>query len=137
MLKLEVNTEKMREESEANFVFAKEDKAPRLDAGQARVKPASPLDFDGDREKGRAFINTCRIYFSICGDSFKGDQVCIHWALSFFKSDRALRFATRSCVQSSDQGDGTTRIGQPLRKSLRSFSAQRMNNSLHSPNSKA
>ena len=87
MLKLEVNTEKMREESEANFVFAEEDEALRLHAGQVRVKPASPSDFDGDREKGRAFINTCCIYFSICRDSFKGDQVRIHWALSFFKSD--------------------------------------------------
>jgi len=101
MLKLEVNMEKMREESEANFVFAEEDEALRLNAGQARAKPASPSDFDGDQEKGRAFINTCRIYFSVCGDSFKGDQARIHWALSFFKSDRALCFTTK--VMCSEQ----------------------------------
>jgi hypothetical protein len=27
----------------------------------SRVKPATPLDFDGDREKGRAFLNMCSI----------------------------------------------------------------------------
>ena len=59
---------KMREESEADFIFVEEDEELSLSAGQARVEPASPSDFDGDQEKGRAFINTCHIYFSICGD---------------------------------------------------------------------
>jgi len=104
MSKLEVNMEKTGEESEANFVFAEEDEAPSLSAGQARVKPTSPSDFDGDREKGRAFINTCHIYFSICRDSFKGDQAHIHWALSFFKSDQAFHFATK--VMHSEQQSG-------------------------------
>ena len=48
MSKLEVNTEKMREESKANFTFAEEDEALSLGAGQVRAKPTSPSDFDRD-----------------------------------------------------------------------------------------
>ena len=61
----------------------------------SRVRPASPSDFDGDRDRGRAFLNSCSIYFAICGDQFPNDQARIHWALSFFKSDRAARFANK------------------------------------------
>ena len=53
----------------------------------AKVKPAMPVDFDGDREKGCAFFNTCCIYFTVVGDLFLNDQSQIHWVLSFFKSD--------------------------------------------------
>ena len=48
MSKLEATAEKTREESEVNFIFAEEDEALSLGAGQARVKPASPSDFDRD-----------------------------------------------------------------------------------------
>src|SRR3979490_525350 len=61
----------------------------------SRVRPASPSDFDGDREQGRAFLNSCSIYFAICSDHFANDQARIHWALSFFKSDQAARFANK------------------------------------------
>ena len=53
----------------------------------AKVKPAMPADFDGDREKGRAFFNTCCIYFMVVRDLFLNDQSRIHWVLSFFKLD--------------------------------------------------
>ena len=82
----------VHEEPEVNFVFAEEAEVPSLSIGQARVKPAYPSDFDGDQEKGQAFLNTCCIHFSIYGDSFKGDQAQIYWALSFFKSDQAACF---------------------------------------------
>jgi len=48
MLKLEINADKLREESEANFTFAEESDTPSLSTGQAKVKPASPSDFNGD-----------------------------------------------------------------------------------------
>jgi hypothetical protein len=46
-----------------------------------RVKPTTPVAFDRDWEKGCAFLNTCSIYFTICGPLFPNDQACIHWAL--------------------------------------------------------
>jgi len=35
------------------------------------------------------------IYFTICNDHFPNDQARIHWALSFFKTDHAARFADK------------------------------------------
>ena len=68
-----------------------EDSQRKADEGMAsmlaKVKPAMPADFDGDREKGRAFFNTCCVYFTVVGDLFPNDQSRIHWVLSFFKSD--------------------------------------------------
>ena len=61
MSKLEINTEKPREESEVNFTLAEEIEGLNLGMGHAKIKPASPLDFDGDQEKGQAFLNTCCI----------------------------------------------------------------------------
>ncbi|KAF8510525.1 hypothetical protein JB92DRAFT_2939053, partial [Gautieria morchelliformis] len=72
----------------------------------AKVKPATPVDFDGDQEKGHAFFNTCSIYFAIVGDLFPNNQAQIHWASSFFKSDCAAHF----------QGDLTRSKGQGKRK---------------------
>ena len=57
------------------------------------LKPSTPNDFDGDRLKGRAFLNSCRLYISLCEDQFKDEQAKIHWALSFMKSGRAALYA--------------------------------------------
>jgi hypothetical protein len=71
------------------------DLGPKKSAPPRRVeiKPANPSEFDGDREKRQAFLNSCDIYFMICSDLFPNEQARIHWALSFFKSDRAARFS--------------------------------------------
>ena len=71
----------------------------------AKIKPAMPVDFDGDQEKGRTFFNTCCIYFTVVGDLFLNDQSCIHWVLSFFKSDQAAHFANK-VLQSESKGKG-------------------------------
>ena len=65
--------------------------APKL----ANVRPAIPMDFDGDRGKGRALFNTCCLYFAIIRDLFPNDQAHIHWALSFFKLDHVAHFANK------------------------------------------
>ena len=57
------------------------------------LKPATLNDFDGDRLKGRAFLNSCRLYISLCENQFQDDQAKIHWALSFMKSGRAALHA--------------------------------------------
>src|SRR5882762_3038202 len=56
------------------------------------LKPAAPNNFDGDRLKGRAFLNSCRLYISLCRDQFRDEQAKIHWALSFMKSRRAALY---------------------------------------------
>ena len=61
----------------------------------SKVKSASPADFDGNHKKGWAFLNSCTIYFGICGDQFLNDQARIYWALSFFKTDQAAHFADK------------------------------------------
>ena len=43
----------------------------------SQVRPASPSDFDGDRDRGQAFLNSWSIYFAICGDHFSNDQARI------------------------------------------------------------
>ena len=71
----------------------------------AKVKPVMAVDFDGNREKGHAFFNTCCIYFTVIGDLFLSDQSQIHWVLSFFKSDQAACFANK-VLQSKSKGKG-------------------------------
>ena len=66
-----------------------------MSARHVKVKPATPLDFDGDHKMGRVLLNTCTIYLAICGDSFSNDQAHIYWALSFLKSGWAACFANR------------------------------------------
>jgi hypothetical protein len=59
------------------------------------IKPGTPQDFDGDRAKGRAFLNSCRLYISLSSSEFADDQGKIHWVLSYMKSGRASTFADR------------------------------------------
>jgi Retrotransposon gag protein len=66
-----------------------------LQRASCRLKPATPNDFDGDRLKGQAFLNSCRLYISLCENQFQDDQAKIHWALSFMKSGRAALHANR------------------------------------------
>src|SRR6202035_5372738 len=53
-------------------------------ATEARhLKPASPSDFDGDRTKGRTFLNSCELYVTLAPHQFADDQAKIMWAFSF------------------------------------------------------
>ena len=62
----------------------------------SRLKPATPTDFDGSREKGRAFLNSCDLYVALVPDQFANDDARIYWALSYMKSGRAALFADRT-----------------------------------------
>ena len=55
--------------------------------------PALPNDFDGDRAKGPAFLNSCQTYMLLCADSFPFDQTKICWTLSYMKQGRAAKWA--------------------------------------------
>jgi hypothetical protein len=63
----------------------------------SRVKPGAPSNFDGDRAQGHAFLTFCELYISLTASGFVDEQVCIHWALSYFKGGRvASTFYIRS-----------------------------------------
>lgn len=63
--------------------------------GKHPVRPSPPAEFDGDRSKGRAFLNSCRLFLFLSEDVFNSDQERIYWALSFMKSGRASKWAQR------------------------------------------
>jgi hypothetical protein len=70
----------------------------------SRVNPGAPSNFDGDRAQGRAFLTSCELYISLSQADFVEDQVCIHWALSYFKGGRAATFAERVIRQEMRSG---------------------------------
>ncbi|GLB35241.1 hypothetical protein LshimejAT787_0208060 [Lyophyllum shimeji] len=43
-----------------------------------RLRPAPPDSFDGEREKGRAFINSCDLYMSLAPDASPDEQTHIN-----------------------------------------------------------
>jgi hypothetical protein len=59
------------------------------------LKPALPPDFSGDRKTGKAFLTSCRTYMRLCPEAFEDDEMKIVWAMSYMKSGRASRWATR------------------------------------------
>jgi hypothetical protein len=65
----------------------------------SRVKPGIPSNFDGDRAQGCTFLTSCELYISLTASDFVDEQVCIHWALSYFKSGCAANFAERILQQ--------------------------------------
>ena len=87
--------------SESDGRKAEEKGASKL----VKVRLATLTDFDRDRGKGCAFLNTSCLYFTIIGDLFPNDQACIHWVLSFFKLDHAACFANK-VLQHETKGKG-------------------------------
>jgi hypothetical protein len=61
----------------------------------SRVNLGAPSNFDGDRAQGHVFLTSCELYISLSQSDFVEDQVCINWALSYFKGGRAATFAKR------------------------------------------
>jgi hypothetical protein len=63
---------------------------PKLD-----LKPSPPPNFDGDRHKGKGFINACQAYFRLRPDQFPDEQTKIQWALTYMNQGRAQKWANR------------------------------------------
>jgi hypothetical protein len=63
---------------------------PRLD-----LKPSPPPNFDGDRQKGKGFINACQAYFRLRPDQFPDEQTKIQWAMTYMNQGRAQKWANR------------------------------------------
>ena len=50
------------------------------------IQPAAPLEFDGDCNKGLAFLNLCQTYIQLCPKEFLDEQTKIVWAMSYMKA---------------------------------------------------
>ena len=50
------------------------------------LKPALPLEFNGDCTKGMVFLNSCQVYVRLCLNSFTDEQAKIVWAMSYMKA---------------------------------------------------
>jgi Retrotransposon gag protein/Zinc knuckle len=82
--------------SPVSVQFPAKQETPLVDQQKIRtVRPASPPEFDGDRAKGMAFLNSCQTYFRLCPREFADEQTKIVWAMSYMKSGRAQKWTTR------------------------------------------
>jgi len=63
-----------------------------LNVNARHLKPTTLNEFSGDQTKGRAFLNSCKLYINLVPHQFVDDHAKIMWAFSFMKSDRAARF---------------------------------------------
>ncbi|HEX9430181.1 MAG TPA: hypothetical protein VF944_07355, partial [Candidatus Bathyarchaeia archaeon] len=68
------------------------------------LKPALPPDFSGDRSTGKVFLTSCRTYIRLCPEAFEDDETKIVWAMSYMKSGRANRWATREFESETKSG---------------------------------
>ena len=68
------------------------------------LRPSPPLDFDGERSKGRAFLNSCELYMALVPSRFPSDELRIRWVYSFMKSGRAALFVDRVFRQEAKTG---------------------------------
>ena len=59
------------------------------------LKPSPPPNFDGDRHKGKGFINACQAYFRLRPDNFPDEQTKIQWAMTYMNQGRAQKWANR------------------------------------------
>jgi hypothetical protein len=75
---------------------------------RSRLKPATPAEYDGNRSRGRAFLNSCMLYTRLCPGEFPDDQAKINWTLSYMKGGRAAVWADR--IIRHDSLNGSTRF---------------------------
>jgi hypothetical protein len=81
---------------------------PTSSAGRKKVslKPSLPSEFNGDRTSGKAFLTSCRTYIRLCPESFEDDDPTkIVWAMSYMKTGRAGRWATREFEYEAKHGN--------------------------------
>ena len=71
---------------------------------RSQLKASPPNEFSGDRSTGLAFLNSCRLYLSLCSDQFADEQAKIHWALSYMKEGRAAQFSDRVLRKEASDG---------------------------------
>lgn len=93
---------------------------PRDDATSVpsrRIKPATPGEFDGNREQGCTFLNSCTLYISLAPHEFTSEADKVHWAFSYMKKGRAAEQVNRWL-------EGEAKSGYPAFASWKHFAAE-------------
>ena len=62
---------------------------------QPLIKAATPADFNGECDRGKAFMATCRTHICLNPGAFADDDTKIIWAMLYMKSGRASQWAQR------------------------------------------
>jgi len=75
-----------------------------LPAQRTHSKLFCPLDFNGERHNGRAFLNSCSLYIRLAPEQFHDEQEKILWALTFFKGGRAAKWSKNVFCQEANTG---------------------------------
>ena len=68
---------------------------PPIPPKSHKAHPSMPTEFDGDRSKGIAYLNSCQTYIQLCPEDFADEQTKIIWAMSYMKSSRAQKWTAR------------------------------------------
>jgi len=68
------------------------------------LKPSPPLDFDGERSAGKAFLTSCRTYIRLRSEAFDDDLVKVIWAMSYMNTGHAGRWAAREFETEARKG---------------------------------
>jgi len=79
---------------------------PASSAGRKKLalKPSFPPDFSGDQAARKAFLTSCQTYICLCPEAFEDDLTKVIWAMSYMKTGRANRWATREFEQEAKAG---------------------------------
>ena len=76
-----------------------------------KVRRSVPTEFDGDRSKGIAFLNSCQTYIQLCPKDFTDEQTKIIWAMSYMKSGRAQKWTARIfCWKQQPENSGANKF---------------------------
>jgi hypothetical protein len=76
-----------------------------IEAKTSKLKPALPSDFDGNRKRGRIFLNQCELYIRLRKPDFADEATQINWALMYMKSRRTAAFAEELITYEADKGE--------------------------------
>lgn len=68
------------------------------------LKPASPNKFNGTCNKGRAFLNSCKLYMHLVPCQFADDAMRVRWTLSFMEQGCASLFANCTLCYQAKHG---------------------------------
>jgi hypothetical protein len=96
----------------------------------SRVKPGVPSYFYGDRAQGYTFLTSCELYISLTAVDFVDEQVCIYWALSYFKGRHAVSFT--QCILQQELRSGRMCYGVTSQMNSCQHFAQRTRQPQHS-----
>jgi hypothetical protein len=83
---------------------------PALGWKKTLLKPSTPLEFNSDHAKGKAFLTSCWTYICLCLEAFKDDTIKIVWAMSYMKCGRAGHWAAREFEYEAASRDGRLRF---------------------------